>query len=203
LFGRAPSWFFSLIASKLEAVKVTGVQSDVDALHEDDGCSIADGILTCDDEDFEALAMEILRSGKALRFRATGGSMHPFIRNLDVLVASAAEGSAIRLGEVVLYRGAEGRLVVHRVVGRGQNEHGESLKVRGDAVKGPPCPVGLSRILARVVAVERGGRARSLDGPDARIVGLLHATRSLLREAVAGLVRWVRGSASTGGSGGR
>jgi hypothetical protein len=169
-------------------------------MYEDGGNAVADGILTCDGQDFEALATEILRSGRALRFRATGGSMHPFIRNLDVLVARPVEGSAIRLGEVVLYRGGEGRLVVHRVVGRGQN--GTSLEIRGDAVEGPPSPVAFSRVLARVVAVERGGKARTLDDPHARIVGLLYATRSLLREAVAGLVRGVRGFVSSKGPGG-
>jgi hypothetical protein len=178
--------------SSLEAVEVTGAQSDADATYEDDGGSIADRILTCDGEDFEALAMEILRSGRALRFRATGGSMHPLLKNLDVLVARPVEGSAIRLGEVVLYRGGEGRLVVHRVVGRGQSEHGEFLMIRGDAVKGPPSPVAPSRVLARVVAVERGGKATSLDTPQTRVGGLLHALGSQLREIVAGLVRGVR-----------
>jgi signal peptidase I len=169
-------------------------------VYEDGGNAVVDGILTCDGEDFGAVAMEILSSGRALRFRATGGSMHPSIRNLDVLVARPVEGSPMRLGEVVLYRGGEGRLVVHRVVGRAQN--GESFKVRGDAVKGPPSTVARSRVLARVVAVERGGKRIDLDAPDARLVGLLHAAGSLLREAVAGLVRGVRGLISSKGPGG-
>lgn len=172
-------------------------QSDAGAGRENNGGAVVDGILTCDGEDFEALATEILRSGRALRFRATGGSMHPLVRNHDVIVARPAEGSATRLGEVVLYRAAEGRLVVHRVVGRGQNERGESLKIRGDAVKGPPCRVSPSQVLAKVVTVEREGKPISLDAPHARIVGLLHVTASLLREAVAGLVRGVRGSTLT------
>jgi signal peptidase I len=174
-------------------MQVTGTQPDASAGDERERGSVVGGLLACDGEDFEALATEVLRTGSALRFRATGGSMHPFIKHGDVLVARPTDGSTVRLGDVVLYRASEGRLVVHRVVGRAHNDREGSLKIRGDALRGPPCLVVPSCVLARIVAVERNGESMSLEAPQTRIVGLLHAGASLLREAVAGLLRTIRG----------
>ena len=55
-----------------------------------------------------------LSRGRAV-LSVTGGSMHPLLRQRD-LVRLAAAGRALRQGDVILYRRTDGRYVLHRVV---------------------------------------------------------------------------------------
>lgn len=58
---------------------------------------------------------EVLATGNAARFRASGDSMHPSIRSNDLLEVERVEPSSIRRGDVVLARLSRG-LTAHRIV---------------------------------------------------------------------------------------
>ena len=92
------------------------------------------GIANCKRADFLPLAAEILAEGRALRFKARGGSMYPFVRDGDVVHVKPVEGSAVGVGDVVLCRYGENRLVAHRVIGvsreRGQVAWTENKRCR-------------------------------------------------------------------------
>jgi signal peptidase I len=106
--------------------------------------------------DFAAVCSSLLRSGESVRFRATGRSMVPAIRDGDVLTVAPASPGESRVGDVVLYAGAWG-LLAHRVVaclGDGQ------VHVRGDAIGSEDERVTPDRILGHVVELHRNGRPR-------------------------------------------
>lgn len=77
---------------------------------------------------FAELAAGLLREGYAVRFRATGGSMHPSIRHGQRVKAVPARFCEIRRGDVVVYTWQRG-ILAHRVV----EIESHALIARGDA----------------------------------------------------------------------
>ncbi len=120
--------------------------------------------------DFAELAAQILGSGHALRFQARGGSMHPFIRDGDVIEVEPVEASQIGLGDVIFCRVPGDRLVAHRVI-RVSGEDGQvALMTRGDSAARFDQIVYAEQVLGRVVAIERRGKRTK---PDEGVYGLL------------------------------
>jgi phage repressor protein C with HTH and peptisase S24 domain len=107
------------------------------------------------------LAIDLLRSGRPVRFRAIGTSMCPTIRPGDTLVVEPVALAAIRRGDVVLYE-IGGHLRAHRVVGIWRTGADEpSLLLRGDNHASCDRPLPAGAVLGRVAAVERSTRRRS------------------------------------------
>jgi len=129
---------------------------------------------------------ELLARGHQVRFQATGSSMFPTIRHEDSVTVVAADASAIKTGDIVLYRLGEG-VIAHRVIGIERTPDGRVGRVafRGDWADLPDAPVQPDQILGRVLAVDREGRHITLTGPWARLrqrvrTGLSKAKRALL-----------------------
>jgi hypothetical protein len=140
----------------------------------------------------EELMSAALARGASFRFTARGFSMHPFVRDGDVLMLGAV-ARRLRVGDVVAARcPAPGGLLVHRVVARA----GTGLLVRGDGSGEADGVVGPADVLAVVVGVERAGQAVRFGlGPERWLVaglsrgGLLVPLVSALRRVRAGLRR--------------
>jgi signal peptidase I len=129
------------------------------------------------------LVESLLVNGYSVRLRVTGGSMHPTIRAGDVLMLEAIDSNALRKGDVVLAR-QSGRLVAHRIAEITKNASGRHVRLRGDAL--PCCDPSISAdaILARVVALERGGSRRAVrSAAGARFVGLAWRFGALAKRA--------------------
>ena len=124
-------------------------------------------------EDFASIAHGVLGRGRALRFKAKGGSMSPFIRNGDVVEVVPVNGK-INLGDIILYRSSHGNTVVHRVIRRSK----ESVITKGDALPSSDQPVLSRQVLGRVVSVEKNGWRIRLDTPPGRFLNMLLATIS-------------------------
>jgi signal peptidase I len=113
--------------------------------------------------DFVELATDILSKGDKLRFRARGASMHPFIRDGDIIEVKPTEASAIRLGDVIFYRSSRGLLLAHRVI-KVSVQHGqEALVTKGDSASSLDQLVYPEQVLGRVVAIKRRDRKIRLD----------------------------------------
>jgi signal peptidase len=123
--------------------------------------------------DLGALAAEILEGGSALRFRAHGASMRPFIRDGDVIEVQPVGAAPIRRGDVVLCRNGGGRVVAHRVIQVGQESGRVAVVTQGDALARPDRLIFQEQVLGRVVAVERGGRRIRLDVAPQQLMGVL------------------------------
>ena len=137
--------------------------------------------LPCQVESFAGLSAELLRLGKAVRFKARGSSIRPLVRDGDILLVNPLESSPPRIGEIVLCSHARDRVVVHRVVRLRAREGEMSCLVQGDQSFAPDGWIHRALIYGRVVAIERGDKRMDLRRPLARLAGRLAALRTLLR----------------------
>jgi signal peptidase I len=153
--------------------------------------AVGRGCLDPTDAAFVDVVTDLLRRGHSVRFRAKGSSMHPTIREGEAITVAPAEPSAVRRGDVILYRFARG-VIAHRVAGIERGPDGTLVFVpRGDASQSGDEPVEQLAILGRVVAVERGGRTLNPASSGARALAvawvaaarLLGSLRARLRGA--------------------
>lgn len=134
--------------------------------------------IPCTSAAFAELSVQILLAGRALRFRASGGSMSPLVRDGDVVLVRPVEPSSVEVGDVVLCASPAGRVVVHRVVARLDSPAGPRFTVQGDQVVKPDGIIPAAQVYGRVAAVERAGARIDMDGPAIRWLGRLAVLRS-------------------------
>lgn len=128
----------------------------------------------------------VLERGVPFRFTARGSSMHPFIKDADVITVTPLAGRALHVGQVVAYRGIAERLVVHRIVaiGAAGPTRRQRYLIRGDNCSEADGCVLPEAVLGVVTRVERAGRARRVGiGPEGVVLaGLSRA--GVLRPAM-------------------
>jgi signal peptidase I len=127
---------------------------------------------------FAGLAADLLSGGKAVRFRASGNSMQPLIRDGDVLLIGPVDASAVQVGDVILFHGEPNRVVVHRVTRVGATPEGRRFTVQGDARSQPDGDILGSQVYGRVLSIERGAASIDVRRPVMRILGWAAALRS-------------------------
>ena len=104
---------------------------------------------------FKDLLGALLSEGRAVRFRASGFSMFPFIIDGDFLTISPLGGFGLEVGSVVAFRRAEDNgIAVHRIVGRGK----DYFLIKGDNVSGVDGYIPRRNLLGFVSKIERGKR---------------------------------------------
>jgi len=117
------------------------------------------------DDTITELAEAVLNEGNHLQFRASGRSMFPFIRGGDILEIAPVSGYSPRLTDVVLYKGTNNRIQVHRIVGLNQETDRTKYLLQGDSLIQRDSPVLREHVLGRVVALKRNGRMVRIDSP--------------------------------------
>ena len=111
----------------------------------------------------DELAAELLKRGSPLRIKARGGSMTPFVRDGDVAFVTPTAGMGVGIGDVVCYETPSGKLLLHRVIARDRDR----LVAKGDALAFVET-IDRTRLLGKVVAVERHGTIKRFDTQIAR-----------------------------------
>lgn len=113
----------------------------------------------------------VLARGVPFRFRARGGSMHPFVQDSDIVTVEPAAGTRVRTGDIVAFVDpVENRLRVHRVAAT----PGPDLLLKGDNVEMPDGLVKPADVLGKVVRLERDGRRVRLGiGPERGLIARL------------------------------
>lgn len=130
---------------------------------------------------FTDVSTGLLRSGQSIRFRAPGRSMYPTIKKDETITVQPVAASAIKMGDIILYR-LEGVVIGHRVVRIERGEDGGSRFIaRGDASAAPDEPVEPAQVLGKVVSVERGGRSIDLYSRRAKMLRTAHVCASRLK----------------------
>lgn len=116
---------------------------------------------------------ELLRLGYGVRFRAGGHSMHPTIKDGEMITVEPVTLGDIKSGDIILYQLKRG-VIAHRVVC--VEREGSQLRfiLRGDSSVTCDAPVEAEKILGRVISVERAGRAVNLAS---KRTGLLRVVR--------------------------
>jgi hypothetical protein len=119
--------------------------------------------------------LELLRGmnerGVPLRTTARGFSMHPFIRDQDVLTISPIHDSEPQVGDVVAFvHPYTGKLVIHRIITR----TAAGWQLKGDNSTQTDRLTGREHILGRVTRIERKGRDVRLGlGLERRLIAAL------------------------------
>ena len=126
---------------------------------------------------FARVCIDLLRSGKRIRFRAPGYSMYPTILNGDEITVEPMKPDAIKVGDIILYRYQE-NLIAHRVVQIENKCDTQSsvlrtqsyFTLRGDARPACDDPVEAKQILGKVVSIETNGRSVNPYGFKGRLI---------------------------------
>lgn len=100
--------------------------------------------------------MEGVFSKNALfKFQAGGNSMHPFVKNFDILTISPYHKDSPQTGDIVAFTGINGdRLIVHRIIGKQKNRY----LIKGDNNFSVDGYAARDRIIGKVVRIDRDGR---------------------------------------------
>ncbi len=117
------------------------------------------------------LTAELLSRGTTVRFRPSGRSMYPSIREGELITVEPVVARDVKRGDIVLYRSQRG-LLAHRVVGSSPTQSSvlsPHYFLRGDASLSCDKPVAAQQILGRVVGVQRNGRSVALASPGAKM----------------------------------
>jgi signal peptidase I len=127
---------------------------------------------------FVQASTELLRHGKNIRFKAPGRSMHPSIKDGDIITVVPIRSLDVDTGDVIMYRSTH-NVIVHRVVRIKSNYGDPLLTLRADAFGASDELVTARQILGKVVFVERNGRSIDIYSIKARAfrVGYRWASR--------------------------
>ena len=110
---------------------------------------------TISNADFAALMATILFRGKQFRFRASGFSMSPTIRDGDVLTVSSPQHQPLQRGTIVAFLSpSSGTLTVHRIVAQRDGRY----LLKGDNIKVPDCWITTANVIGVVNCVEQDGK---------------------------------------------
>jgi hypothetical protein len=104
--------------------------------------------------------------------------MHPLIRDGDLIEVTPIGASAVRVGDVILYRSGRGHMLAHRVVKVSARRGQVALLTRGSLVSSVEQSVGAGQVLGRVVAVQRVTGRMRLDTGTHRLISVLWARLS-------------------------
>jgi signal peptidase I len=139
---------------------------------------VVDQKLSCSSAEFAELSQELLKLGSAMRFTAHGTSMHPLVRNGDVLLVLSTKARPIRIGDIILCRTDPENLLVHRVIRKKKSESGICFLIQGDQVDQPDGWIPLEQVFGRLVSIERTGNQFELDSNKMKILSFFAVLRS-------------------------
>ena len=136
----------------------------------------------------------LLKAGACIQIHPQGYSMYPFIdpRRDEVVLAGIEDGSALRRGDVVLYRRENGMLVLHRIYKIGQ----DGLYLLGDHQTAIEGPVRREQVKGKMTGMVRDGRYMDVGNPGYRMLSVvwlwLRPARRAIMVPAARLRRMVR-----------
>ncbi|HST21878.1 MAG TPA: signal peptidase I [Blastocatellia bacterium] len=120
---------------------------------------------------------ELLRLGYAVRFRAGGQSMHPTIKDGEMITVEPVTPGDVKRGDILLYEFKKS-VIAHRVMRVERKAAQLRFILRGDSSQTCDAPVEASEILGRVISVERKGRAVSLVSKRAKLLRITRVRAS-------------------------
>jgi hypothetical protein len=118
---------------------------------------------------FADVCSDLLSQGFSVTFRAPGWSMHPTIRDGEIITAEPVAPAQVKRGEVVLYRVGEA-LLAHRIVRLLTGNGYDHFLLRGDAPGARTEGVPAGQILGRVVCTVRDHKRVRLSTAGARLL---------------------------------
>lgn len=138
---------------------------------------------------FSAVVDGLLAEGLRVRFRASGRSMLPTVRDGECVIVAPMQAARVAPGDVLLCRTWRGE-IAHRVTRIARAADGaRRFELRGDASLEADPLVTDAQVQGRLESVERGGRVLSLSIAGG-VLGRVLLTASLrARPAVVSFAR--------------
>lgn len=127
-----------------------------------------------------------LEAGAAVRMRARGASMRPFLRDGEEVRIVPVRPEALRPGDIVLVR-ASGGAALHRVLAI--DLRAATLLTKGDGERAGDSAAGLDAVVGRADAVLRRDRWIPLDTRARRLLGRFVSCVLAPREPLRALAR--------------
>lgn len=119
---------------------------------------------------------DLLAQGYTVRIRATGHSMHPFVRSGEQICLRRETGT-LRIGDIVMVITHHGRPLIHRVVRLGAHR----VQTQGDSAFHPDAWLPLGHIVGRVVAVTGPRQPKAASSFRALCLGRAPSARAFCR----------------------
>jgi uncharacterized repeat protein (TIGR01451 family) len=129
---------------------------------------------------FAQLCGDLLGKGHSVSFRAQGQSMHPNLRDGDIVRVRPADSLSLRLGDIALAQTSDG-LKVHRVAAI--HPSSGKLVTRGDT--GQDSDIEVLNVLGKVIAFTRNNSQHSVSSLQTRVFHPLASLSLWLRAAAA------------------
>ena len=124
---------------------------------------------------FIDLTTQILARGSSARFRVSGGSMYPLIRNGEAVEVEPVDISHVRCADIIFYRSPDGKMFIHRVVGRKMIDNEAALITKGDSSSSCDGCVDRRGLLGRVTAIEKYNGTLRIDKGARRYLNICYA----------------------------
>ncbi len=111
----------------------------------------------CPPDVFAELGAGLLRSGKSIRFIASGDSMLPNLRDGDTLICEPVENGWVSVGDIVFFLTPDRQAIFHRVVRRQTKEGSQFFQIQADNQLKPERWIRSDEILGKLTRVIRSG----------------------------------------------
>ncbi len=145
--------------------------------------------VTFSGNDLIELMRAIFDKGDNFRFKVTGFSMFPFVRNEDIVTIAPKKKLSASLGRVAAFiHPLNKKLVVHRLIGKSKDRY----IIKGDNTLDIDGVVPYELILGYVVKVERNGK-KIIFGLGIERFFIAFCNRINLFPFLSGVVRKMRG----------
>ena len=126
---------------------------------------------TGEEDSWAEVLKDKLARETSFRFKTTGHSMYPFIREGDSVVVTSLRSKKIHLGDIVaMVHPTSGRLFIHRIIGK----DGTYVITKGDNGACADGRIPGQFIFGSVTGIERNGKRLCLGlGPERALIALL------------------------------
>jgi ribosomal protein S18 acetylase RimI-like enzyme len=128
-------------------------------------------VIFCSSPDLKKLFADFSGRAQVIRLQAKGGSMYPFIKSGDWVVASLLEeDEGLKKGEIVLFE-KDGYFYAHRII---RIRAGRFI-TKGDFSSAADGALERKDVVARISGIERGGRTVNFTSPSCRLLSVFLA----------------------------
>lgn len=127
---------------------------------------------------FAELLTAVLNKDCSFRFKAKGFSMHPFIKDDDVITVSPLNKRKLSLGDIIAaYHVSNDTFMVHRLV----KKNGNYYSLKGDNNPEADDILRINELIGRVTHIERDGKRKCLSlGVERRFIAWLNQKNLLV-----------------------
>jgi len=135
------------------------------------------------DDIFKEIFADLLKSGKNVRLRALGWSMHPTIKNGEYVIIKGIDYKDAKIGDIIASQNIrDKKIVIHRLVQKQNHNNLTFLETKGDSGfgKGTDTPMNPSEyIFGKVISIEKNNKIVNLESGINQLSNYLIARFSL------------------------